>query len=115
MGPTPTTRTSAYRSLVAERNGAGELLGRFLPSDMPLLTLKSLPSIKWGMQMATVTHWTPDLVIALRQKLGLNQSDLARRVGVTTATVSHWETGRRNPSGSAAILLDFLRLEADRK
>lgn len=63
--------------------------------------------------MAT-TNWTPDLVAALRHALGLNQTEFAARVGVTTATVSHWETGRRSPSGSAAILLEIMQSEADR-
>jgi DNA-binding transcriptional regulator YiaG len=65
------------------------------------------------MQTVTTT-WTPKAVSGLRQALGLTQGELAARVGVTIGTVSHWETGRRIPSGSAAILLDFLQNEADR-
>jgi DNA-binding transcriptional regulator YiaG len=60
------------------------------------------------------TTWTGDAVHRLRTALQLTQGEMAGRVGVTTATISHWETGKRTPSGSAAILLDFLQNEADR-
>ena len=39
-----------------------------------------------------------DTVRLLRTLLGINQADLARRMGVTTAAVSHLECGRRAPS-----------------
>jgi len=38
----------------------------------------------------------------LRESAGLNQSDLARLVGVTPATINRWESGARCPSGPAA-------------
>jgi transcriptional regulator with XRE-family HTH domain len=34
----------------------------------------------------------------LRQRLGLSQQELARRLGVTRATVTCWENGTRRPS-----------------
>ncbi len=39
-----------------------------------------------------------------RQVLGLTQHELARAVGVTTSTVSGWETGKRIPGHRAAAL-----------
>ncbi|EMA47932.1 helix-turn-helix transcriptional regulator [Halococcus saccharolyticus] len=33
-----------------------------------------------------------------RNAAGLNQSELAVEVGVTTTTISHWETGRTSPN-----------------
>lgn len=39
----------------------------------------------------------------LRERAGLNQSDLARLVGVTPAAVNRWEAGERSPSGESAV------------
>ena len=39
----------------------------------------------------------------LREQAGLNQSDLARLVGVTPAAINRWESGERTPSGPCAI------------
>lgn len=39
----------------------------------------------------------------LRKAAGLNQSDLARLVGVTPAAVNRWESGIRTPNGDSAI------------
>lgn len=39
----------------------------------------------------------------LRREAGLNQSDMARLVGVTPAAISRWETGERTPSGDCAV------------
>ena len=35
----------------------------------------------------------------LRKKMGIQQKELALEVGVSNATVSDWEHGRKNPSG----------------
>lgn len=34
---------------------------------------------------------------AIRQQLGLNQRDLAERLGVSKRTISRWETGSSQP------------------
>ena len=47
-------------------------------------------------------------VIALRRKLGLTQSELARKLGVDRAAVNQWEAGTRKPSGMAARFMDLL-------
>lgn len=47
-----------------------------------------------------------DRVKAIRQALGITQEELGRRVGVSECTVSLWESGRRNPNGSAILLLE---------
>ncbi|MBN9416364.1 MAG: helix-turn-helix domain-containing protein [Candidatus Eremiobacteraeota bacterium] len=44
----------------------------------------------------------------LREQLGYSQAFLARVVGVSTDAVSSWEQGLRNPSRSAARILEFL-------
>ena len=40
-----------------------------------------------------------NIVRQLRQKKGIQQKELAIEIGVTPATVSDWEHGRKNPSG----------------
>lgn len=40
-----------------------------------------------------------NIVRQLRQKKGIQQKELALEIGVTNATVSDWEHGRKNPSG----------------
>jgi putative transcriptional regulator len=42
----------------------------------------------------------------LRQKLGLTQQNFATALGVTTATISNWENGKRS------ILLTLPQMEA---
>jgi DNA-binding XRE family transcriptional regulator len=39
----------------------------------------------------------------VRESAGLNQSDLAKLVGVTPATINRWEAGERRPSGPHAV------------
>lgn len=34
---------------------------------------------------------------ALREAAGVSQDDVAKAIGVSRATVGHWETGRRRP------------------
>ena len=46
----------------------------------------------------------PD-VRAIRRKLGLSQSEFARRFGFSARTVQEWEQGRAVPDQSARILL----------
>jgi transcriptional regulator with XRE-family HTH domain len=36
-------------------------------------------------------------VVRVRQRLGITQKDLARRLGVDPSTLAHWEYGRRRP------------------
>lgn len=40
-------------------------------------------------------------VSAIRQELGLSQSDFGEKVGVDQSTVSLWETGKTEPRGPA--------------
>lgn len=45
--------------------------------------------------MRTVT--TPDLVAAIRGRMGISQEELARRMDVSIASVNAWENGRSAP------------------
>lgn len=53
--------------------------------------------------------FSKDDVIALRQRLGLSQEQLAEQCGVNRTAVCHWESGIRHPSGPSAKLLLILQ------
>lgn len=49
------------------------------------------------------------LVLAIRRQLSLSQGALAKRLGVTTATVSNWENGHNGAgAGNVALLRAML-------
>lgn len=39
-----------------------------------------------------------DVIREARRRIGLNQTELAERMGVTQAAVSHWENGETMPT-----------------
>jgi DNA-binding transcriptional regulator YiaG len=43
-----------------------------------------------------------DLALTIRRRARLSQAEIGATVGVSTAAVSRWETGRRVPRGKAA-------------
>ena len=47
----------------------------------------------------------PQDVRAIRAKLAKSQSEFARMIGVSVATLQNWEQGRREPQGPARALL----------
>lgn len=50
--------------------------------------------------MAFVTNpITPETIIDLRRRLGLNQMAFAALIGCSQAAVSRWEEGVRSPKG----------------
>ena len=51
---------------------------------------------------------TPNQIRAIRGWLNLNQEELGKRLGVSRNAVARWETGTRNPSGPALVLLKQL-------
>ena len=46
-----------------------------------------------------------DKILYLRQKLDMKQRELADKVGITEATLSRYENGKRNPRGDIAAKL----------
>ncbi len=50
----------------------------------------------------------PEQFKAIREKFGLTQGDLAEVFGIATLTVSQYETGRREISMPAQILMSLL-------
>lgn len=47
----------------------------------------------------------PTDIKALRERLGLSQSEFALMIGVSVGTLRNWEQGRRRPEGPAQALL----------
>ena len=52
-----------------------------------------------------VMEYRPVDVKAVRRRLGKSQSEFARMIGVSVATLQNWEQGRRRPEGPARALL----------
>ncbi len=44
----------------------------------------------------------------IRRRLGLSQTELARRIDVSHETTRNWEQGKRGPTGAARALLRIL-------
>ena len=59
------------------------------------------------MRNASPSEVFPERLRAARDKRGLNQDDLAKRAGLQSSAISHFETGTRKPS------FDNLRRLAD--
>ena len=53
-------------------------------------------------------------IAGLREKLGLTQGELAAKLGITRASLSHYETNRRQPDyETLAALADFFDVSVD--
>jgi DNA-binding transcriptional regulator YiaG len=50
----------------------------------------------------------PKQIITLRKKLGLTQSELARKLGVNRAAVCQWEHGAQKPLPMAVKFMELL-------
>jgi putative transcriptional regulator len=50
----------------------------------------------------------PTDVKAVREQIGLSQSEFARLMRVSIKTLQNWEQHRRNPTGPAAALLKIV-------
>jgi putative transcriptional regulator len=51
------------------------------------------------------TRFRAEDIKKIRAKLEKSQSEFARMIGVSTATLQNWEQGRREPEGPARALL----------
>ncbi len=52
----------------------------------------------------TTTLQSPD-ARAIREKLGLSQTQFATLIGISPRTLQNWEQGHRHPEGTARALL----------
>ncbi len=53
-------------------------------------------------------RWDSRRVRALRQHLGLTQSEMAQALGTRQQTISEWETGMYRPRGTSTTLLSLV-------
>ena len=56
--------------------------------------------------MAINNQNLPELVKEVRKQLTLSQEDLARKLGISFATVNRWENGKSQPSKLAKAQFD---------
>ena len=60
---------------------------------------------------AIVHEFTPVDVKAIRNKVGMSQSEFASAFGISLGTLRHWERGDRKPRGPALVLLNVVEKE----
>jgi len=67
-----------------------------------------------GEPVAAVVHRRESIdVRAIRDKVGLSETEFAASVGVRRETIREWERGIRTPRGPARILLDIIARNPD--
>ena len=52
--------------------------------------------------------WDRQRIRALRQHLGLTQTELAQKMGTRQQTISEWEVGIYKPRGTSVTLLNII-------
>lgn len=57
-------------------------------------------------------EWNPKKVKALREYLGLTQTQFAEELGILQQTVSQWECGYHTPKGASVKLLRLVAEKA---
>jgi hypothetical protein len=57
---------------------------------------------------------TPGFIVSLREAVRLTQRQFARKLNVSTMTVSRWERGTMRPSAAAVVALKALQRQAQR-
>ena len=77
-------------------------------------SLKEAKAISRGEMAASrrIRIDTPD-VKAVREQIGLSQSEFAQLMQVSIKTLQNWEQHRRNPTGPAAALLKIVTTAPD--
>ena len=60
-----------------------------------------------------VREFAPVDVKAIRQRLRKSQTEFARMIGVSVATLQNWEQGRRRPEGPARALLQVAAINPE--
>lgn len=77
-------------------------------------SLKEAKAISRGeMRAARRTRIDAPDVKAVREQMGLSQSEFARLMRVSIKTLQNWEQHRRNPTGPAAALLKIVTTAPD--
>jgi DNA-binding transcriptional regulator YiaG len=57
-------------------------------------------------------QWDSANIQALRQHLGMTQSEFSGKLGTRQQTISEWETGMYRPRGASATLLSMVAEQA---
>ena len=74
--------------------------------DELLTSVRQLGAVRRGARPPSRSRtFKPKDVKAVRADLGQSQSEFARMIGVSVATLRNWEQGRRTPDGPALALL----------
>ena len=74
--------------------------------DKLVVSVKQAGKIKRGnLKPSRVFRFKPADIKAIREKLGVSQSEFALMIGVSVSTLQNWEQGRRQPDGPARALL----------
>lgn len=60
---------------------------------------------------AVIHEFSPIDVKAVREKIGMSQSEFASAFGISLGTLRHWERGDRKPRGPALVLLNVVAKE----
>ncbi len=74
----------------------------------------SLERLAWALaqieQQETNHKYIPAAVdvARLRKRVGMTQTQFAKRFGFPVATLRHWERGDRKPRGAALVLLNVI-------
>jgi putative transcriptional regulator len=77
--------------------------------DDLLQSLKEAAAIAKGeAKVSRRFELTPPDVKAVRERIGLSQSEFARLMRVSVKTLQNWEQHRRHPTGPAAALLKIV-------
>lgn len=75
-------------------------------------SLQEAVEIKNGAkEPARATRYELADVKAIRNKLNITQSEMAKALGISIETIKSWETGRRNPTGLAAKVLAIIQAD----
>lgn len=82
--------------------------------DDLLQSLKEAKAISKGKAEASRRfQMTPTDVKAVREQIGLSQSEFAKLMRVSIKTLQNWEQHRRSPTGPAAALLKIVSTAPD--
>jgi len=74
--------------------------------DKLVASIKQAGQIKRGKSKPSrVFRFKPADIKAIREKIGVSQSEFALMIGVSVSTLQNWEQGRRQPDGPARALL----------
>lgn len=63
---------------------------------------------KDAMPKAVIHQYDAIDVKRIRHQVGMSQTEFAQAVGISVATLRHWERGDRQPKGPALVLLNLV-------